>query len=384
MSLLLFVALAGYLLASKINQSVVICEILLGLLIGPSVLGLITYTDFVASMAHLGAVILLFVVGLEFKLKDVFEVKYFIIALVGVLVPWVGGFWLASVFGYSFQGAIFTGTALTATSIAITAQVLKEMGVLQSPMAKAIIGAAVIDDILGLLALSFSQQIVQGTLALFPILMVLGKALVFLVVGAFVGYTFMSRLIEHVDRSSLAKRFPEFVFLFAMAIAFLYAMIAEWLQLSAIVGSFLAGVALEGAVVRHGKDYRVGTEYFHIIFASIFFVSLGILADAHALTWSVALFMMLLTLVAIITKVMGCSIPAKLLGMDAADALHVGIGMVPRGEVAMIVALLGLNAGLIQQDLYLSLVLMSLLTTIIAPMVLKPLLLRKETARANG
>ncbi|MBI2523545.1 cation:proton antiporter, partial [Candidatus Woesearchaeota archaeon] len=183
MSLLLFVALAGYLLASKINQSAVIGEILVGLLIGPSLLGLITYTDFVRSVAHLGAVILLFVIGLEFKLKDIFNFKYSVIALVGVIIPWVGGFYTAKLFGYEFGSAVFVGTALTATSIAITANVLREMGKLQTDAAKAIIGAAVIDDVLSLLALSVSEQMVAGTLSLTGTSLVVFNALAFLVIG---------------------------------------------------------------------------------------------------------------------------------------------------------------------------------------------------------
>ncbi|MBN2517478.1 MAG: cation:proton antiporter, partial [Candidatus Altiarchaeota archaeon] len=151
MSLLLFVAMAGYLVASRINQSAVIGEILVGIIVGPSLLGLITYTDFVSSVGHLGAVILLFVVGLEFKFRDLAKGKYALIALVGVIIPWVYGYYVAEFFGFSFQGAIFVGTALTATSIAITANVLKEMGKLQTEAAKAIIGAAVIDDVLGLI-----------------------------------------------------------------------------------------------------------------------------------------------------------------------------------------------------------------------------------------
>src|SRR3989338_1162438 len=166
MSLLLFVALGGYLLAARINQSSVIGEILVGLIIGPSLLGIITYTDFVASIAHLGAVILLFVVGLELRLREIFNFKYSVIALVGVIVPWIGGYFIATAFGYSFGSAIFVGTALTATSIAITANVLKEMGKLQTDAAKAIIGAAVIDDVLSLLALSVSEQIVSGAFSL--------------------------------------------------------------------------------------------------------------------------------------------------------------------------------------------------------------------------
>ena len=158
MCLLFFVALGGYLLASKINQSAIIGVILAGLIIGPSVLGLITYTDFVRSLASLGAIVLLFVIGLEFKVLDIFKWKYGAIALIGVIFPFIGGYFVAKIFGFDFATAIFIGTALTATSVAITANVLREMGKLQSDVAKAIIGAAVIDDILGLLILSTSQQ----------------------------------------------------------------------------------------------------------------------------------------------------------------------------------------------------------------------------------
>ncbi len=126
MSLLLFVALGGYLLASRINQSAVIGLILVGLLVGPSALGLITYTDFVQGLAQLGAVILLFVIGLEFNVREILSVRNGVIAGIGVIVPWIGGYWISLAFGFNTASAIFIGTALTATSIAITANVLKE------------------------------------------------------------------------------------------------------------------------------------------------------------------------------------------------------------------------------------------------------------------
>ncbi len=371
MSLLLFVALAGYLIASRINQSAVIGEILVGLIIGPSLLGLITYTDFVRSVAQLGAIILLFVVGLEFKLRDIFNIKYGIIAAVGVIVPWISGFYLAEAFGYGFGSAVFVGTALTATSIAITANVLKEMGKLQTEAAKAIIGAAVIDDILSLLALSVSDQIALGSFSFMSTFVIVLKAVIFLVGGSYIGYKFLSRLIEKVDHTRIAHKYPEFVFIFAMMIAFFYAMIAELIGLSSIVGAFIAGVSLEGAVIMKSKSYKEGAEYLHIIFASIFFISLGILADFHAITSGVVWFLIVLTIVAVLTKLIGCYIPAKLQGMSHKDSLIVGFGMSPRGEVAMIVALIGLNQKIIGQEIYVSLVLMSLLTTIITPIVLK-------------
>ncbi len=371
MSLLLFVALAGYLLAVRINQSAVIGEILAGLIIGPSVLGLITYTDFVQSVAHLGAIILLFVVGLEFKFKDIFNVKYFWIAMAGVIVPWIGGYCLATAFGYDFASSVFTGTALTATSIAITANVLREMGKLQTEAAKAIIGAAVIDDVLGLLALSLSNQIVEDSLTAGAILIPVISAIAFLVGGIFLGKKLIGPLILRIDETSLSQKFPEFIFILVMMIAFLYAMTAELIGLSSIVGAFIAGLCMEDVVVRRGKDFKHGAEYLYIIFASIFFVSLGILVDVHVIPPEAIWFIVALTAVAIVTKVIGCFIPARLQGMSLKDATIVGFGMSPRGEVAMIVGLIGLNQGLITQEIYAAIIFMSLITTVVTPIVLR-------------
>ncbi len=371
MSLLLFLALAGYLLAVRINQSAVIGQILAGLLVGPSVLGWITTTDFVQSMAHLGAIILLFVVGLEFKLSDIFKTRYLWIALVGVIVPWAGGYFTAKAFGYNFFNSVFTGTALTATSIAITANVLKEMGQLHTDAAKAIIGAAVIDDILGLLALSFSNQIVEGTLTLTTIIIPIVKAGLFLAIGIYLGQKFLCRLVERVDQSPISKKYPEVVFVFVVMTAFVYAMIAEALHLSAIVGAFIAGISLEGVKISHAKNFKIGCEYLYIIFASIFFVSLGILVDIHVITPAVFLFMTVLTIVAVLTKLIGCFIPAKLQGLSFRNAAIVGFGMSPRGEVAMIVGLIGLKQNLIPLEIYAAIIFMSLFTTILTPIVLR-------------
>ncbi len=371
MSLLLFVSLAGYILATRINQSAVIGEILVGLFIGPSFLGWITYTDFVQSVAHLGAIILLFVVGLEFKLKEIFNLRYVWIALVGVIVPWVGGYLITKAFGYSFENAVFTGTALTATSIAITANVLKEMGKLQTEAAKAIIGAAVIDDVLSLLALSLSKQLVVGSFSFLTVLEPLLKASLFLAAGIYIGSKYLSHFVERIDRTPLSQKFPEFVFIFVMMIAFLYAMLAEVLGLSSIVGAFIAGISLEGVVIKYGKNYKQGADYLHIIFASIFFVSLGILVDTHVLTLKVFWFLSILTLVAILTKVVGCFLPARSMGFSFRDSAIIGFGMSPRGEVAMIVALIGLNQKLINQEIYAAIIFMSLITTIVTPIVLR-------------
>lgn len=380
MTLLLFFALAGYLLASKINQSAVVGEIILGLIVGPSVLGLITYTEFVQAIAGLGAVILMFVIGFEFELKDLTNIRYGIIGLIGIIVPWVGGYFVSLAFGYDPESALFIGTALTATSIAITANVLKEMCLLDTDVAKAIIGTAVIDDILSLLALSVTADVASGSFTPEGFIFIIVKQVGFLILIALVGILFISKLIRKMDDSPIAKKYPEFVFIFAVMTAFLFAALSEFIGISAIIGAFIAGVSFNGINLEHSRDLAEGAEYLYIIFASVFFVSLGILVDLKVLTASVLIFISVITVIAILTKVIGCGIPAKFLGYSGRDSLAIGFGMSPRGEVAMIVALLGLNLSLIGQEVYASIVVMSLLTTIVTPLVFRNWLFKKEVA----
>jgi Kef-type K+ transport system membrane component KefB len=371
MSLLMFVALAGYLLAYGINQSAVVGIIIAGVIVGPSLLGLVTYTDFVSSLAHLGAVVLLFTIGLEFELKDITKPVYLIIALAGIILPWGAGYLLAEAFSFDFNSSIFIGTAATATSIAITANVLEEMGKLQTKAARAIMGAAIIDDILALLALTISEQLVAGSLQSLTILANLGKALAFLVLGAIPVRMLLRRVMLWFDDTRVARKFPQSIFIFAMMIAFLYSIGAEAAGLSAVVGSFLAGVAFASMELKQGPIFRRGAEHLKIIFASIFFISLGVLLDVHAINGRIIVFILALTAVAAVTKIIGCGVPARLFGYNIKDSAIIGVGMMPRGEVAMIVALIGLSKGWIQQDTYAALVTMSLLTTIIPPLLLR-------------
>jgi Kef-type K+ transport system membrane component KefB len=386
MSLLLFVALGGYLLASRINQSAVIGLILVGILVGPSALGWITYTDFIQSLAHLGAVVLLFVIGFEFNLREIVHPRNFAIALVGVILPWIGGWGLAVLFGYSSASAIFIGTALTATSIAITANVLRELDKLHTEAAKAIIGAAVIDDVLALIVLAISTSVVEGSFSYGGIALITFKALLFIVVGAAFGTLVIGKYLVRLDRTDFVKRYPEFIFIFAMMFAFFYAICAEMVGLSAIVGAFIAGVSFKDVELNQSKSLKEGAEYLQIVFASIFFVSLGILVDLRAVTQEILIFLAALTLVAIVSKVIGCALPARFGGMSRKDSLIIGFGMSPRGEVAMIVALIGLNAGIIDQGVYVVLVLMSLLTTVITPIIYRNWFYRGEygTYDADG
>ncbi len=368
-SLLLFIALVGYFLAIRFGQSIVIGEILVGILMGPSVLGLITYTDFIEQLATMGAIFLLFVVGLQTKFIEIFNVRSFVIALLGVVVPWAGGFGVAHLFGFPVGEAVFIGTALTATSIAITAQVLKEMGKLDTEAAKAIIGAAVVDDVLALLALSLTKEFLTSTISIENLAVTTVIAFVFLAVGIVLGMKAINPQLERFDVWAKKHGVEKATFIAAIAIAFAYSLVAEIVGLSAIVGAFIAGVSLESLKI---KSYHEGAEYLEAIFAAIFFVSLGVLVNVQAAA-SAGIFIIALTAVAIVTKLVGCAIPAFLLGLKRNDAIIVGLGMVPRGEIAIIAALFGLSNGLIGQPVYVAILMMSLLTTIVTPAFIKQL-----------
>lgn len=383
MSLLLFVALSGYVLASFISQPAVVGEILVGIVIGPSVLAWITYTDFVSSLAKLGAVILLFVVGLEFKLKDIGKIRYMWIALFGVIIPWLGGYFVARYFGFASEKALLIGVTLTATSIAITADTLREMGKLQTEVAKTIIGAAIIDDILALTALAFTQHFASGSIEWSVTGFLLIKAGAFIVISAMAGIWIAQNWIQKLDESLFAKKYPEFIFVVAMLLAFAYAMIAEIIGLSAIVGAFIAGVSLEGVNLKHSKQFKEGADYLRILFGAIFFVSLGVLADISTFTFDLLYFLLALSIVAILSKLIGCGLPAKLTGMSNKDSLIVGLGMSPRGEVAMIVALLALQQNIIEQPSFVAIILMSLITTLIVPVLLRQLMKTSKTIKVE-
>ena len=245
------------------------------------------------------------------------------------------------------------------------------MGKLQTETAKAIIGAAVIDDILALFALSISEGIVSGGLSSISILITAAKATGFIVLGVLIGKMLLGRLIVRLDKTKIAGKYPESIFIFAIMVAFFYAVAAEFVGLSAIVGSFLAGASFAGVKLKRGHIFREGAEHLQIIFASIFFVSLGVIMDLHVITLNLLWFVLALSAVAILTKIIGCGIPAMIQRMSIRDSMIIGMGMVPRGEVAMIVALIGLSQDLINQSTYSALILMSLLTTIIPPLILR-------------
>ncbi len=372
LSIILFSSLLGFIIARKINQSAVIGAILIGIIIGPSALHLVGYDELVRILAEMGAIFLMFTIGLECKFKEIYNFKNTLIAILGVVVPFIMGFLLAGFFKYDFIQSMFIGTALTATSIAITANVLKEMGKLDTSVAKTIIGAAVVDDILGLIVLAITTGLVKSQVSIEEIALKAGIAIAYFIVAALLG-NYLSKILVKLDERAVKRNTPQITLFFALTIAFFYSATAELIGLSGIVGAFMAGVSLESIKI---KSYREGASYLEMVFSAIFFVSLGILVDLNQMG-NVGIFLIALIIVAVLSKTVGCGIGAKFLKHSNKESAIIGIGMMPRGEVAMIVGLIGLTAGIITQEIYISIILMSLITTIIAPAALKKLFEKK-------
>jgi len=190
-------------------------------------------------------------------------------------------------------------------------------------------------------------------------------------VGSVIGNRLIRDYIVRLDEHHLSKKYPETTFLFAMAVAFLYSMVSEFLGLSAIVGAFLAGASLSGLRLKHTRGFHAGAEHMQVIFAAIFFVSLGILIDIHQVKYQLIGFILALTAVAVVTKVAACYLASKLQGIGHHESMIIGFGMSPRGEVAMIVALIGLTNRIITQEVYTAIIFMSIITTILTPIILQ-------------
>jgi len=366
LTFLLVVSLFAGFLFSRFGQPRVIGYIVVGVVIGPSVLGIIQVGEGGASglpesitmLAELGSLVLLFMIGLECDLKEIYTRKSIAIALGGVLLPWGAGFLIAEVFGYGTE-AVFIGATLVATSVAVTATVISELGMIGTPVAYAIVGAAVVDDVLGMVVLGISK----GGLTLTVV-----GAVLFVVVGAWVGSKILVRVVFNVQISGYKRKLPMSGFVLALAIVCLYAFVAEVIGLGAIVGAFVVGAAFSGSALRDG--FRKGTQYLEAIFAPLFFVSLGTVFNVTDM-WDTLAFGLALTAVAFVTKVVGCGIPAKLTGMNNWDSLAVGIGMTPRLEIAFIIAYYGLSTGIIGSEIYSVVLLMGLLTAVFSPTLLK-------------
>ena len=343
---------------------------------GPTILGQILGHSifdpaFTGMFAALGAIILLFVIGLDTDILSIYSRRNIAIALGGVILPLIGGYLLAEAMlpAEPFAGKLFIGATLVATSVAVTAAILLDLGAVKTDVGRTIIGAAVVDDVLGLLVLSVSIGVSRGRFDAVGLAIVMAMAVLFLVFAMFIGLRYFTRLVNWAEREGRRFGLKHTGFTLGLGLTFLYAFIANYAGLNAIVGAFIAGAAFSKSEVT--DDFRLGAEYIGALFTPIFFVSLGIQVNLLGLDTSLVVFGLILVIVAIVAKVAGCYIPARLAGSSSDESLTIGLGMAPRGEVGLIIASTALSLAIIGESLYSIVVLAVIFTTIIPPPVFR-------------
>ncbi len=370
------------LFSRRLKMPQVVGALLAGLILGPAALNVLQGTAFISEVAELGVIILMFTAGLE---TDVVELKKagrasFIIALMGVVLPLAGGAAVAFLFnhGETAQGSaglllqnVFIGVILTATSVSITVETLREMGKLDTHVGSAILGAALIDDILGIIALTVISSFADVTISIWTVLV---KIVLFFVYLAVVGFLFFRLFKELVKRYQQdMRRFAILAFVFCLILSYTA---ERYFGVADITGAYFAGLIICNTQKTKYIASRFETISF-LLFSPIFFASIGLEAALPAMSGKVVLFTVLLLLTAVATKIIGCGLGAKLCGYSGDEAAQIGAGMAARGEVALIVASKGNALGLMNGSYYGSIIVMVMATAVIAPVLLKIALSRQ-------
>jgi len=353
-------------LLERLHQPGIVGQILAGVLIGPSVLRWLAPNDFLNALAELGVMFLLFRVGLHVKSSDLIKAgpTATLVALLGVIVPFLAGWGLLWIWGEPMVESMFVGAALVATSVAITAQVLAAQNLLQESASKIILAAAVIDDLLGFFVLAVVSGFSKGRINFVELCTTAVLAVGFIVVLVKWGTWTMGRVLPHIHQK---MRTGEAQFTAAVILMFGLSVLASYAGVAAIIGAFLAGMALSGNVEQRVHDLTDGVAE---LLKPFFLAGIGLHLNLSTLrTLSSIWLTVAIILVAIASKFIGCGLASLRLGRK--DALRVGIGMTPRGEVGMVVAQIGLSLGVVGQRIYDALVFMAVATTLLAPPLLR-------------
>lgn len=360
-------------LARKCKAPQVVGEIIAGLLIGPSVLGFVNQSDFLVQMAEIGVVLLMFSAGLETSLKDLLKTGpiAFLIACTGVFIPLVGGTLLYMGFygtapwgSEEFYKAVFIGVIMTATSVSITVQSLKELGKLKGKVGTTILSAAIIDDVIGIIVLTFvvgfknpesnPGKVVISTIAFF----------VFAIVVGFILFKLFKKLDSRYPHT---RRIP----ILGLALCFGFAYIAEvYFGIADITGAYVAGIILcsiqDSEYIAEKMDINS-----YMLFGPVFFASIGLKTSIDNVSGTLLIFSVCFVIVAMVTKIIGCGLMAKICRFSFADSMKIGVGMMTRGEVALIVSQKGLSVGLLTPEYFTAVILLIIVSSISTPIILK-------------
>lgn len=357
-------------LTRRVNMPQVVGALLAGLILGPACFNILQETEFFSQLSEIGVIVLMFAAGLETNVKELGKCgkASMIVATIGVIVPLIGGTLLghfSSVGGKNLMENIFIGVVLTATSVSITVETLKEMGKLNTKVSNTILGAAIIDDVLGIVILTIVSSLADSSVNVGIILL---KVFLFFVFAGVVGIVFFKLFNLWFETSHKElRRYVIVAFVFCLLLSF---SAEEFFGVADITGSFLAGLILSGTKKSHYIAARFDTLSY-LFLSPVFFASVGISATVDGMNGAIILFAVLLTVIAVLSKIVGCYAGARMCGFNNKEGMQIGVGMVSRGEVALIVAKKGQAMGLVSNVLFAPIILMVVITTVIAPILLK-------------
>lgn len=357
-------------LIKRINLPSVVGALIAGIILGPVVLNVINTDEIINSLAEIGVIVLMFQAGLETDIKELKKTGFasFIIAFFGVMIPLILGFIVSYIYDKNILENIFIGVILTATSVSITVETLQEMGKLKTPAGTAILGAAIIDDILGIILLSMVTSFGNSSsTGMSNIFIILGKIIIFFLLACVLGIIVFKFFKFLESRSEMhRRRIPVFAFAFCLFLAFF----SELFGIADITGAYLAGVIL--CNLSENKYILSKVEVVsYMLITPIFFASIGLKTSIDGMSNNIIIYTIVITLIAIFSKVIGCSMGAKLVKFKNKESIQIGVGMISRGEVALIMANKGMAVGVMNKALFAPIVLMVIITTLLTPILLK-------------
>lgn len=380
LAIIIVFAKAFGIVARYLKAPQVVGQIIAGLLIGPSVLGLVDQSQFLLQMAEIGVLLLMFSAGLETNLRDLMKtgLKALAIACAGVFVPLVGGTLLyMGMYGVSpigsldFYKAVFIGVIMTATSVSITVQTLRDMGKLKGKIGTTILSAAIIDDVIGIVVLTF---VIGMTDSSTNPMKVVGNTVLFFILAVVVGIVIYVVFKKYDTSHPHTRRIP----ILGLALCFAMAYVAEvYFGIADITGAYVAGIILcslkDSDYIAEKMDINS-----YMLFGPVFFASIGLKTDISGFSKSLIVFCIGFVVVALVTKIIGCGLMSRVLGFKGTSAVIIGVGMMTRGEVALIVAQKGLSAKLISPEYFTAVILLIIISSIVTPILLKLLYARMD------
>lgn len=371
--ILIFTKLAGD-LSVRLGQPSVLGKLIVGVILGPALLGWVQPDDFIHYMSEIGVLLLMFIAGLETDLEQLKKnwKAAFAVAVGGIILPFIGGYGAAAAFGMSQTHALFFGLLFCATSVSISVQTLKDMNQLSSREGTTILGAAVVDDVLVVVILAVMMSLLGTGAADTSIPLLIGKKLLFFVVIIAASWFLVPRIMKWMA----PLKVTETVITAGLIICFGFSYFAEWMGVAGIIGAFAAGIAISQTNFKHEVETKLEPIAYGI-FVPVFFVSIGLNVTFDGVG-SQIWFIIVISLIAIVTKLLGGGAGARLTGFDRASSLAIGSGMISRGEVALIIASTGLASGLLDPEYFTSVVIMVIITTLVTPPLLKITFARKK------